>query len=153
MLGWVIQHIEVKVRMKIYIVTSGDYSTYGINAVFTTRQAAEDYVEIWNRASSDTDWASIEEWTADAANSKFLVYRVNYGPSVSRGQDGGISWTRESSMNRAPMMVTDQAPVPAFIETRADGRVYGHAEGYSYEQAEKALYDALAQHKASEAGI
>lgn len=30
---------------KIYIVTSGEYSDYGIDAVFTTKEKANDYVE------------------------------------------------------------------------------------------------------------
>ena len=32
-------------KKKIYIVTSGEYSDYGIDAVFTTKEKAVDYVE------------------------------------------------------------------------------------------------------------
>ena len=44
---------------KIYIVTSGEYSDYGIDAVFTTKEKAVDYVE-----QHGTDY-NIEEYSLD----------------------------------------------------------------------------------------
>lgn len=44
---------------KIYIVTSGEYSDYGIDAVFTTKEKAVDYVE-----RHGTDY-NIEEYNID----------------------------------------------------------------------------------------
>ena len=44
---------------KIYIVTSGEYSDYGIDAVFTTKEKAVDYVE-----QNGTDY-NIEEYNLD----------------------------------------------------------------------------------------
>lgn len=44
---------------KIYIVTSGEYSDYGIDAVFTTKEKAVDYVE-----QHGTDYR-IEEYDLD----------------------------------------------------------------------------------------
>ena len=44
---------------KIYIVTSGEYSDYGINAVFTTKEKAADYVE-----QHGTDY-NVEEYDLD----------------------------------------------------------------------------------------
>lgn len=44
---------------KIYIVTSGEYSDYGIDAVFTTKEKAADYVE-----QHGTDY-NIEEYNLD----------------------------------------------------------------------------------------
>lgn len=44
---------------KIYIVTSGEYSEYEINAVFTTRKKAEEYVQ-----QHGTDY-NIEEYNLD----------------------------------------------------------------------------------------
>ena len=44
---------------KIYIVTSGEYSDYGIDAVFTTKEKAVDYVE-----QHGTDY-NIEEYELD----------------------------------------------------------------------------------------
>ena len=46
---------------KIYMVTSGCYSDYCINAVFSTREKAEEYIDGGN-AYSDSD---IEEYDLD----------------------------------------------------------------------------------------
>lgn len=46
--------------MKIYIVTSGSYSDYSINAVFSSRKKAEAAIELLQED------AEIEEWTVDA---------------------------------------------------------------------------------------
>ena len=51
---------------KIYIVTSGEYSDYGINAVFSSRELAEKYIELQTRVGY---WyfevPRIEEYTLD----------------------------------------------------------------------------------------
>lgn len=49
-------------KKKVYVVTRGDYSDYGIEKIFTTRDAAEKYCAI------DTDiWDTpmIEEWDVE----------------------------------------------------------------------------------------
>lgn len=50
--------------MKVYVVTSGSYSDYHINAVFTDQKMANAYVEQFNRGDR-YDPADIEEWDAD----------------------------------------------------------------------------------------
>ena len=42
--------------MKIYIVTSGCYSDYGINIVTTNKEVAENYI----KAHSNSDWCDID---------------------------------------------------------------------------------------------
>jgi hypothetical protein len=42
----------------IFVVTSGDYSAYGINAMFTHRADAEEYMKL-------IDGSDVEEWTLD----------------------------------------------------------------------------------------
>lgn len=37
-------HLKMK-NKKIYLVTSGEYSDYGVDAVFTTRKKAQDYID------------------------------------------------------------------------------------------------------------
>lgn len=67
--------------MKIYIVTSGEYSNYGINAVFSTKENAEKYIDILY--SSDN--VEIEEWDVDEdmtlinkiRNGEFTIYMVS----------------------------------------------------------------------------
>jgi len=51
--------------MKIYVVTSGQYSDYGINGVFTVKEKAQKYVDIYNACEADYDSARIEEYEAD----------------------------------------------------------------------------------------
>ena len=46
-------------KKKIYIVTSGDYSDYGINAVFSTKEKAEEFMDT---VGSDS---RIEEYSLD----------------------------------------------------------------------------------------
>jgi len=46
--------------MKIFIVTSGEYSDYGICAVFSTKEKAQKYIEIYPDQQSE-----IEEWNVD----------------------------------------------------------------------------------------
>ena len=47
--------------MKIYIVTSGEYSDYHINAVFSTKENAERY----NKIHASGDFEDIEEFEVD----------------------------------------------------------------------------------------
>lgn len=48
----------------IYICTSGEYSDYGINAVFTDRELAEAYARDFSRDSYGGK-IEVEEWTAN----------------------------------------------------------------------------------------
>lgn len=48
--------------MKVYIVTSGEYSDYGIDRVFTDKENAELYCAMHE---SDYDQPTVEEWDAD----------------------------------------------------------------------------------------
>lgn len=55
--------------MIIYIVTSGEYSDHGINAVFTDKSLATEYARVKQ--------ATIEEWEADQP-SPFPIGRTPY---------------------------------------------------------------------------
>lgn len=48
--------------MKVFVVTSGRYSDYGINAMFSTRELAESYIELFN---PEADFNEIDEWALD----------------------------------------------------------------------------------------
>lgn len=50
--------------MKVYIVTSGTYSDYGIEAIFSTEELAKEYIDI----HGDYDDRSIETWDLDSAD-------------------------------------------------------------------------------------
>ena len=81
----------------IYIVTSGDYSDYGIEAVFTDRKIAEEWIA---KKTNDTgrcfgDELEIEEWEDMAEKEKWLytvyisVHSLKLG-SFSNEGDGYI---------------------------------------------------------------
>lgn len=53
----------------IYIVTSGEYSDYGIDAIFSTKELAQKFVDSFN--SERWDKLDIEEWDLDP-NSQHL---------------------------------------------------------------------------------
>lgn len=50
--------------MKIYIVTSGSYSDYGINCVFSTKEKADEYVKMKNLSDRWEDY-NVEEYDVD----------------------------------------------------------------------------------------
>lgn len=55
--------------MKIYVVTSGCYSDFHINAMFSTREKAQKYIDV---AKFD-DWDEIngiDEWDVDSASTE-----------------------------------------------------------------------------------
>lgn len=62
--------------MTIYVVTSGEYSDYHIDAVFTDRRQAELYCAATDsrRAEWDYDSCSIEEYETDGARLEGEVY-------------------------------------------------------------------------------
>lgn len=51
---------------KVYIVTSGSYSAYGIRAVFSTREAADEYCKNHNAGNKYSDEADVEVWPLNA---------------------------------------------------------------------------------------
>lgn len=57
-------------KTKIYVVTSGVYSDYTIDAVFTDVELANNYVEKHNQANWNE--AKIEEWTANEVKDPIL---------------------------------------------------------------------------------
>lgn len=58
--------------MKIYVVTSGSWEDYGINKVFLSKKAAENYCNYWNMFEDDEDeLLRIEEWD-DSSDETFV---------------------------------------------------------------------------------
>lgn len=75
--------------MKIYVVTSGIYSSYHIEAIFSTRKEAELYVAA-HEATSDDDYYSmdsyIEEYEMDnnkVITNKHVYYHYRYIPQTN----------------------------------------------------------------------
>ena len=74
--------------MKIFIVTSGEYSDYGINAVFSTKENAEKYIG----TIYSSDRIEIEEWGVD--EDMALINKIRSGEiavyMVSMFKNGNI---------------------------------------------------------------
>lgn len=65
--------------MKIFIVTSGEYSDYGINRVFLNQENADRYVEVYNRGQTPYNHARIEEYdVTDGDDGEFDVREIRY---------------------------------------------------------------------------
>ena len=67
--------------MKVYIVTSGEYSDYGIEAVFSTREMAEKYIATNN--TTDYPYDYIEEYDIDSdkiITDNTIYYHYRYMP-------------------------------------------------------------------------
>ena len=86
---------------KVYIVTSGEYSSYGIITVFSNEADAEAYVERHNRAAGRWDRASVEEWDLDAtiprADGK-IAYDVAYHYHTSWGVQHSWEWRANADL-------------------------------------------------------
>lgn len=63
---------------KVYIVTSGEYSDYRINAVFSTREKAQEFLDICNQNQRDLigSSAEIEEWDLDIPRETWLSTHI-----------------------------------------------------------------------------
>ena len=67
--------------MKVYIVTSGAYSDYEIDAVFSTREMAEKYIATNN--THDYPYEYIEEYEVDSnevITNNIIYYHYRYMP-------------------------------------------------------------------------
>lgn len=52
-------------KQTVYLVTSGCYSDYRLDAIFSTREKAQKYINIRKREENYWDPNDIEEWTLD----------------------------------------------------------------------------------------
>jgi hypothetical protein len=123
----------------VYVVTQGDYSEYGIRAIFSERDEAEKYANMLTRASDEE--ASVEDWPLDSI-------------SVVKG----YVWSVELSGMDAPRVALSSSQ-----ETLSDTWCRKNLKGMEYvfayvrakdaEHALKIVLDWDAERKAKEAGI
>lgn len=140
-------------KMKIFIVATGEYDEYNINSVYTTKEEAELKVELLNSTRYE-DYATVEEHDTVETPS-FVVYQVTL--NFPYKDDEGKTFKRRDTdatpaiTHDASKTVSETVPKPIVRNAEQDGRpeVYlGTAWGKSYEEAETALYEAIAQRKA-----
>lgn len=115
---------------RVFLVTSGEYSGYSINSVWSTLEAAE---------KAAGTWAEIEEWLVGITEERTVA-----------------QWHAWINVITGEIKVADQAiatpsPGKTYVEQLGvrSGSVWsGHGFGPSPEHARKALADALAKAKA-----
>ena len=99
----------------IYVVTSGEYSDYGIRAIFTSHDLAQEYIE-WNNGPeaeySDDDWHEfrIEEYEENSEvvpdTGAFVCEFVYHEGADAMDYHGGYShWKPEQVMQLATASV------------------------------------------------
>ena len=88
---------------KVFIVTSGRYSDYQIEAVFSTREKAEAYI---NAKGTDNSWA-VNEWDVDTESTEChdAIYDISinniYGNITINGRsEQGYGWDYEFDVER-----------------------------------------------------
>ena len=123
---------------KIYIVTSGQYSDYGIDAVFTTKRKAVDYVE-----QHGTNY-NIEEYNLDEEVEK----KTQLWDIVFCVEDGKLYEANPTSYNRNE--IVDTCNISDYL--RWDGKCYisFYVDADSMDRAVKVAIDRFAAVKANE---
>jgi hypothetical protein len=77
---------------KIFVVTSGAYSDYGIDTIFSTRELAQEFIDFFKKRDN-WDVYKIEEWELDKYN---LGYKGKRKPfTVSIEKNGDVEIVRE----------------------------------------------------------
>jgi len=70
---------------EVYIVVDGHYSDYRIEAVFSTKELAQGYIDIYNKASKWRGDKRIEEYNLDKPE------KLELGLAVRMAKDGRVA--------------------------------------------------------------
>lgn len=106
----------------IYVVTSGEYSDYGIDAVFDTRELAEAFLA--SRAELYTIF-QIEEYPINKYVDMTYMYKIDYDPWYQEGHQWRIERQDEEFVKKSQRFnhVVASEPHSHSFEDRA--RYYG----------------------------
>lgn len=118
-------------RGTVYVVTSGSYSDYSINAVFSTREKAERYIDLFC-AKNGYDEAGIEEWELDPYEKEMREGIRAY--MVHMDEDGNVTSLRLSG---APIGESSFVRLPDNIANYSGNRFYGSIHARDEEHAVK----------------
>jgi len=72
--------------MKIYVVTSGSYSDYGINSMFSSRELAQGYIDLYKSGSFN----DIEEYDLDDGSISSLIKSGRKAFTVEMYKNGEV---------------------------------------------------------------
>lgn len=124
---------------EVYIVTEGCYSDYRIEAVFSDRAKADEFVEFRNRYERGSDY-QVEIWPVDSANRGDILYCV----WVNRDGECVGQQTKVCERSRPEDYISN-------LNSRS-GTIYAESTR-GYDVALKIARDKLAEIKAKEAGV
>lgn len=128
--------------MKIYVVTSGCYSEYGIDAVFVDKKEAAKFAAAKNKSDNYTTYRIESYETAD-------------GEIDIRNNIVGFEYSTfvESDYFMNETLYVSHDPVPKFKSEASNYWLCVWLEEEDYELAEKILRDRFAEYKAKKEGI
>ncbi len=131
--------------MKVYIITSGSYSDYGIRTVFVDRAVAEQFVK---EHSGEYDENNIEDWEGyDHIPERRSVYVIEAMPPYGTPREYTVHrWPWEELHFQGGEPKGDR---PKVDEWTHGIRVYGNND----QTVRKAFYDRVAPIVAKRAGI
>lgn len=113
---------------KVYVVTEGEYSSYHILAVFSSRKLAQEYIEtVRNHCWDDV---RIEEYELDRPPERWL------GTVVHMDREGNVVW-------HVVVVVDDDCP-PGFQGYSQEGNLIWLVEGTDLKRATKIVSEKLA---------
>ena len=125
-----------EVAKEVYIVTEGCYSDYRIEAVFSDRAKADEFVEFRNLYEHGS-YYQVETWPVDSAKCGDIVYCV---------------WVnRSGECVEQQTEVREHSEPEDYVHSRG-GTIYAESTR-GYDVALKIARDKLAEIKAREAGV
>ena len=121
---------------KVYVITSGEYSDYGIEMICDTREIAEKAMEIYHYNSNNS--AYIEEWDLNVRKPEDIIPNWIFWYDMEKNE---IKTLRRHSFHQ----------FSNYIPTKKElgGTVFAENE----EKAKKIIYDLVAKKKAELAEI
>jgi hypothetical protein len=81
--------------MTVYVVTSGEYSDYGVNAIFSTKELAQIYMEKFSNPDRFSEFNDIQEWEVDDMEADLRSNRKPFRISMQR--DGQVTYCESGS--------------------------------------------------------
>jgi len=119
---------ERKLPRKVYVVTEGEYSSYSILAVFSSRKLAHEYVEKVQKHRYDT--VRIEEYELDKPPERWL------GTVIEMDREGNVVWHT--------ITVLDEDDQLGFLGYSRQGTLTWLVEGADLKRATKIVSEKLA---------
>ena len=105
--------------MKVYVVTTGEYSDYGTNAIFTDAEKAKEYSELLD------DSNGVDEWETDPVVPEHPKGTLSF--SGGFGSDGDISVKRVDPDARSKRIDYSNTPGRAYYRLVVWARDEEHA--------------------------